>query len=109
MITFDEYQDAAINTAIYPKDWKIVYPAIGLSGECGEIMEKIKKTIRDNAGHFDNDRIEAIALEIGDVLWYCANLAQDIGIPLSMIAKLNLGKIYDRKKRNVLNGEGDNR
>ena len=60
----------------------IIYPALGLAGETGEVAEKIKKTIRDNKGVFDDTRKTEIAKELGDVMWYAANLAADLGISL---------------------------
>jgi NTP pyrophosphatase (non-canonical NTP hydrolase) len=76
-LTFDEYQIRARETAIYPSGHAVVYPALGLTGETGEICEKIKKAIRDHDGQIDN---EALAKEIGDVLWYVAALMGDLGM-----------------------------
>ena len=108
-ISVDEYQSIAIKTAIYPNTHKIVYPMIGLSGEVGEVAEKIKKTIRDNNGQFDDDRKIQIAYEIGDVLWYCANLANDLELSLSDIVQMNINKITTRSCGNKIHGSGDNR
>ena len=105
-MNFNEYQTLAISTAIYSEKWKIIYPALGLCGEAGEVAEKIKKNIRDGAkDSFKND----IKKELGDVLWYVAVLANDIDIPLEDIAKSNIQKLADRKKRNMISGDGDNR
>lgn len=108
-MTFDEYQQQAMSTAIYPADKAIVYPALGLCGEAGEVAEKIKKTIRDASGEFTDERRKAIALEIGDVLWYAAALARDLGTDLGTIAAMNLAKLKSRSERSLLHGEGDNR
>ena len=105
----DDYQDIAVSTAIYPNTHKIVYPMIGLSGEVGEVAEKIKKTIRDNNGCFDDNIRTAIALEIGDVMWYCANLANDLDLRLSDVLQMNVDKITTRTCNNKINGSGDNR
>lgn len=101
---FDDYQEAAAKFAIYPKDVGLVYTALGLVGEAGEYAEKIKKHIRD--GVLD-DRLAA--KELGDVLWYLANAAQELGYDLSEIAEMNLEKLDDRKSRNKIGGNGDTR
>ncbi len=108
-MTFDDYQKAAVATAIYPDDLKLIYPAIGLAGETGEVMEHIKKTIRDNNRQLTEDRRHALAKELGDVLWYMANLAEDAGLSLADIARQNIEKVNSRKARGVQLGSGDNR
>ena len=104
------YQRQAAKTAIYPDSHKIIYPALGLAGEAGEVANKVKKFIRDGADKesFEVKKLE-IAAEIGDVLWYCANLANDLGINLSDIASENYAKLSGRSKRGTLGGDGDNR
>ena len=75
----NEYQKRALETAIYPSDTKIVYPTLGITGEAGEVADKVKKVIRDNNGNFSEEKRFEIAKEVGDVLWYIANLANDLG------------------------------
>jgi NTP pyrophosphatase (non-canonical NTP hydrolase) len=106
---FDEYQQAAVSTAIYPDKYAIVYPALGLTGEAGEVAEKIKKVLRDSDGDFDEAKRSEIAKELGDVLWYIANLANDLGVSFQDIAAANIEKLQSRKQRNVLQGSGDER
>ena len=101
---FKEYQELAAKTAIYPKEHKIIYPALGLSGESGEVAEKVKKFIRD--GNLDRN---ALAKELGDVLWYISALARDLEIDLDDVAKLNIEKLQSRAERGTLRGSGDNR
>mgnify|MGYP000089854261 CR=1 FL=1 len=108
-MTLNEYQDLALKTAIYPREYKVIYPALGLTGEAGECSDKIKKVIRDYHGEFTEEKKIEIAKEIGDVLWYCAALANDIGYSLDEIGELNIGKLHSRKVRNKLHGSGDNR
>lgn len=96
-LTLDEYQQMALETAIYPLP--IIYPTLGLTGEAGEVSEKIKKVLRDNEGVFDKEKKREIAKEIGDVLWHCATLSNDIGYTLSDIAKINYEKIHSRQVR----------
>ncbi len=110
MSDFDEYQERAYDTAVYPyKGANFTYPALGLAGESGEVCEKIKKIIRDEEGLISAARAEEVAYELSDVLWYIAALASEIGYNLSEIALMNLDKLKDRKERGVLGGSGDNR
>jgi NTP pyrophosphatase (non-canonical NTP hydrolase) len=109
-MTFKEYQEKAVETAIYGAGNKIIYPALGLANEAGEVLGKIKKVLRDKEGNFDDlvTRV-TIADEMGDVLWYLAALAKDIDISLDQIADRNIAKLLDRRARNVIQGSGDNR
>lgn len=100
----DVYQKKAEKFAIYDARYKILYPALGLAGEAGEVADKVKKWIRD--GKFDK---EAVAKELGDVLWYVAVLSSELGYPLSTIAEMNIDKLSLRKDRGKIQGEGDNR
>mgnify|MGYP001601095772 FL=1 len=115
-ITFNDYQNQAAKTAIYPtmsrygqvgpKDTlSLVYPLIGLSGEVGELQNKLKKVIRDNKTLNSAD-IEA---ELGDILWYISQLATEFNLSLNNIAKENLNKLKARQLGNKISGEGDNR
>lgn len=108
-MTLNEYQEKALETAIYPKEFKIIYPTLGLTGESGECADKVKKVIRDGNAEFTDEKKSEIAKEIGDVLWYCANLANDIGYTLDTIAEMNYAKLKSRQERNKLTGSGDNR
>lgn len=105
----NEYQKAALSTAIYPNDGKISYLALAICGEAGELADKVKKVLRDKKGQFYHADLTAIALELGDVLWYVANLANVLGYNLSDIASLNIEKINGRVERGTLHGSGDNR
>ena len=108
-MTFDEYQEKAIATAIYGKENAIVYPTLGLTGEAGEVAEKVKKVLRDNGGIFTAEKKEEIVKEIGDALWYCAALARDLGVSLEYAAVLNIDKLKSRQQRDKIGGSGDNR
>lgn len=105
----NEYQKAALTTAVYPEDKRIIYPALGMCGEAGEVADKVKKVIRDNNQHFTDDKKLEIAKEVGDVLWYCATMAHDIGFTLEKVAQMNIDKLASRKQRGKLSGSGDNR
>jgi NTP pyrophosphatase (non-canonical NTP hydrolase) len=103
----DSYQRVARKTVIYPRKQKIIYPALGLAGEAGEVCEKVKKYLRQD---YDLDELkEKVEDELGDVLWYIANLATDLGLSLDNLAAKNLAKLHDRQNRNVIKGDGDDR
>ena len=107
---FDTYQKECKKTAKYPTiGKKFVYPVFGLTGEAGEVSEKIKKLFRDHKGVLTKEYRLEIAKEIGDVMWYVAQLSTELGIKLSDVAKMNLEKLSSRKKRNKIEGSGDNR
>jgi NTP pyrophosphatase (non-canonical NTP hydrolase) len=109
-VRFSEYQSRSRETAVYPEAGNnIVYPALGLCGEAGETAEKVKKAIRDDGGTLTEERREAIAAELGDVLWYVAQLATEAGLELEEIAQANLDKLASRQRRAVLHGSGDDR
>ncbi len=104
-----DYQRRSRRTAEYPRsDW-LAYPALGLAGEAGEVAEHAKKAIRDDAGTISEDRRDAMAKELGDVLWYLAQLASELELDLSEIAETNLEKLLSRQRRGVLSGSGDDR
>jgi len=106
---FNEYQNEAVKTAVYPDHLEVIYPALGMAGETGEVCEKVKKVFRDKDGIVSDETREELKKEIGDVLWYIANLATDLELNLEDIAKANIVKLKSRKKRGVIHGNGDNR
>ena len=109
-MNINDYQVAALATAIYPNQGaNFAYPALGLAGEAGEVADKLKKVIRDNGGVLTDPVRDAVAKELGDVLWYVAVLASEIDYNLSTIAKANLEKLASRQERGVISGSGDNR
>lgn len=109
-MTFEEYQIEARKTAIYPNmDNNFIYPALGLVGEAGEIAEKIKKVIRDDNYVITEEKRAEITKELGDVLWYIANLSKELGISMEDVASTNLAKLKSRQERDMLHGSGDNR
>ena len=105
----NEYQEKARETAGYPKEMGLPYCALGLKGEAGEVAEKVKKIIRDEGGELSDEKRKAIALELGDVFWYLANMAYEAGYTLEEVGYMNLEKLASRKKRGKLQGSGDNR
>jgi NTP pyrophosphatase (non-canonical NTP hydrolase) len=110
-MTFEEYQKQALTTVISSNDSfkDSLHWVLGINGEAGEVAEKIKKIIRDKNGVMSKqDKLE-LGKELGDVLWYLAVFAHDLGLSLDKIAAENLDKLQSRKARGVLGGAGDNR
>ena len=105
----DMYQKVAKSTAIYPREQAIIYPTLGLTGEAGEVANKVKKIIRDGTIENHESLIQEISAEIGDCLWYISVLADDIGVKLSDIANNNLVKLANRKEKGTIHGSGDAR
>ncbi len=106
----NHYQIKARATASYPNLGKNpIYPTLGLAGEAGEVSEKVKKVIRDKDGVFDHASRQALKLELGDVLWYVAQLSFELGFQLDEVASANLEKLASRADRGLISGEGDNR
>jgi NTP pyrophosphatase (non-canonical NTP hydrolase) len=104
-----EYQRQSRRTAEYPREAWLAYPALGLAGEAGEVAEHAKKAIRDDAGKVSDERRAAMAKELGDVLWYVAQLASELDLDLDQIAQGNLDKLFSRQARGVISGSGDER
>jgi NTP pyrophosphatase (non-canonical NTP hydrolase) len=105
-----EYQSRSRATAVYPRAGdNLLYPTLGLCGEAGEVAEKIKKMVRDDDGVLTEERRAALAKELGDVLWYLAQLATEADLELEAIAEANIEKLSSRQRRNVLQGSGDDR
>jgi len=111
---FSDYQKESRATAKYPDlDNNFVYPTLGLVGEAGEVADKIKKLQRDQ-GIFTPDKVTnetkaEITKELGDVLWYVAQLATEFGVDLDDVAQGNIDKLRSRLERGAIGGSGDNR
>lgn len=108
---FNEYQQKANETAIYPGKGTVMglaYTALGL-GESGEVQGKVKKILRDDSGIISEQKRQAIKKELGDNLWYIAQTATELELTLDEIAEANVSKLSNRKKRGVLTGSGDDR
>ncbi len=106
----NEYQNKSKETACYPNvGSNFIYPTLGLSGEAGEVADKVKKVLRDKNGIFDMEAKKQLKLELGDVLWYIAQLSTEMGFDLNDIAQINLDKLSSRSQRGKISGSGDNR
>lgn len=113
-LSFNEYQEKAVSLAEYPnRGFNLIYPALGLAGEAGETVDKIKKLWRNSnktATHqLTDEERNALVKELGDVLWYVSALAAELNFQLEDVAQINLDKLFDRRARNVIRSEGDNR
>lgn len=109
-MNFDEYQEQAKQTARYPIiGHGVIYPTLGLTNEAGEVSGKIKKIFRDKQGVISEADRAALLAELGDVLWYLAQVSTELGLSLDEIAEHNIAKLLDRQVRGKIQGEGDNR
>lgn len=114
MKTFEEYHNSVNPLAQYPgRGSNLIYPALGLAGEAGETVDKIKKLWRNkniSAGtQLSPEDKKALLHELGDVLWYVDALAEEAGSSLGEVAFMNAEKLHDRRARGVIKSEGDNR
>jgi NTP pyrophosphatase (non-canonical NTP hydrolase) len=108
------YQQKTDETAIYPHagtghPLALAYAALGLAGEAGEVANKVKKILRDDAGELTADRRQELAGELGDVAWYLARMATELGADLGSLLQANVDKLSSRKERGTLSGSGDSR
>lgn len=110
-MTFEEYQNESKKTAKYPSilGKNFVYPTLGLAGEAGEVVEKVKKIFRDKNSQVSESTREEIAKELGDVLWYISQIATEFDLSLEDVVKGNIKKIMSRMERDLISGDGDNR
>lgn|SRR6185436_4207916 len=106
-MNFKEYQEAAKATSLYPREYEVVYPSLGLASEAGEVADKVKKHLRDGTSVAALQ--ESLSKELGDVLWYVAAICTDLKLNLGDVARANIFKLQDRKIRGVLGGSGDER
>lgn len=108
-LSFRDYEEAAAKTAVYPFEYRLLYPVLGLNGEAGEVAEKVKKIVRDNKGVVEQHHADDLQKEVGDVLWYLAAVCHDLGITLEGAAQANIEKLRSRQERGVIGGSGDDR
>ncbi len=109
-MNFSDYQESAKRTAKYPViGHTVIYPTLGLTNEAGEVAGKIKKVFRDKDGHLSAETLEALKSELGDVLWYLAQVASELHLSLDDMAEHNIAKLLDRQARGKIQGDGDQR
>ncbi len=105
-----EYQEKSRKTAGYPAiGHAVIYPTLGLVNEAGEVAGKIKKVFRDKGGEITEETRGALKAELGDVLWYLAQICTELELSLEEVAEYNITKLYGRLERGVIRGDGDNR
>ena len=117
-MTFEEYQTIIKKTAVFPEDIGLAYCGLGITGEAGEVADKVKKLYRDDKIH-EMDAVakqvcldihkQGIAKELGDVLWYITAMANILDLSLEEVAEMNYNKLMKRRETNTLHGSGDNR
>lgn len=113
-MTFDDYQKEALKTAfVSPKHKGTLMEqtiwAMGISGEASEVLEKWKKIVAYKDGEIGDEERELLKKELGDVVWYIAVMADSLGFSLDDVMQLNVDKLKDRQKRDVIKGVGDTR
>ena len=109
-MNFTDYQTKSRKTAKYPDiGHPVIYPTLGLANEAGEVAGKIKKIFRDKAGVINGEDREALKSELGDVLWYLAQVCTELNLSLDDVAEHNIEKLYSRLERGRIGGDGDNR
>lgn len=130
-LTFETYEKTIVETGIYHasiqkyveslnipsevdqqrlhKLLSSLYVTLGLIGEAGEIAEKMKKIIRDRSCEITKEDTLLLQKETGDVVWYAAANARELGTSLANVAQQNIDKLQSRKQRGVISGSGDNR
>lgn len=110
-MTLTDYQKEALVTAVFTGDEfkDLSHWVLGITGEAGEIAEKIKKIIRDKNATLDKDDKEELIKEMGDVLWYLAVLTKHLGYDFDEVGTRNIAKLRSRQARGKIKGSGDNR
>ncbi|OIN85550.1 MAG: nucleotide pyrophosphohydrolase [Anaerolineae bacterium CG1_02_58_13] len=109
-MNFSDYQKRSRATAQYPSiGHPVIYPVLGLANEAGEVAGKIKKVFRDKGGEISAEMRNALQAELGDVLWYLAQVCTELDISMDEVAESNLAKLLDRQARGKIRGDGDNR
>ncbi|MBL8097971.1 MAG: nucleoside triphosphate pyrophosphohydrolase family protein [Anaerolineales bacterium] len=109
-MNFNDYQTKSRATAKYPViGHGVIYPTLGLVNEAGEVAGKIKKIFRDKDGLIGEAEKEALKAELGDVLWYIAQVCSELNLSLDEVAEANIEKLLDRQARGKIQGDGDNR
>jgi len=110
MMNFNDYQRESRKTANYPAiRHPVIYPTLGLVNEAGEVAGKIKKVFRDKGGEISEETMSALKAELGDVLWYIAQVCTELDLPLDEVAEYNIEKLYSRLERGTIRGDGDER
>jgi NTP pyrophosphatase (non-canonical NTP hydrolase) len=113
-VQLSEYQRAAHRTSLRTTYGegdvaRLIYPTLKLAGEAGEFAEKVGKLLRDKDGRISDADRAALAGELGDVMWYVAEVATVLDLDLDEVGRGNIGKLASRAERGVIQGSGDQR
>ncbi len=108
-MTFEEYQIYTASSLMSQNFHSLEYYALGLTGEAGEVADKVKKIWRDQNREITPEAREKLKMELGDVMWYLSQMANLLGYSLSEVALANVEKGQDRRARGVQHGTGDDR
>jgi NTP pyrophosphatase (non-canonical NTP hydrolase) len=108
-MTPNEYQKLAERTNTVTGDFALIYAALGLAGEAGEVANKVKKIVRDDNNIVSDEKRAVIQKEIGDVMWYIARLCTELDVSLEDVMQQNIVKLAKRMERGTIQGDGDNR
>jgi len=102
-----EYQEFTPTTALYPKEMEDMYLSTGLAAEAGEVAGVYAKYAR---GDFSKTILrERVFSEVSDCMWFISQVANSLNISLEEVLDYNVKKLIDRKNRNVIKGDGDDR
>jgi NTP pyrophosphatase (non-canonical NTP hydrolase) len=130
-MTLNEYQKQAMTTCM-PSSENFSYMFLNLVGEVGEFASKVAKAIRKGQcsigldSHIaeqyecgdstsndlwqfggEQERLEELKKEAGDVLWQLSGLCTVMGWSLEDVAQMNLDKLAARKQAGTIDGNGD--
>ena len=107
---FDRYQQESRKTwNVIPMNHSIVYPTMGMVNEAGEVAGKVKKIFRDHGGEITEADRQALKKELGDDLWYLAQICTELDLSLQEVAEANIVKLFSRLERGQIRGDGDER
>lgn len=79
----------------------IIYATLGLAGETGEVVEKVKKLLRSGQEPSTQD-VEYFKYEIGDILWYVGKFCNIIGLTIEDVLEANVEKLNKRHKNDTI-------
>ena len=102
------YQEEAMTTRLPTAG--LEYAWFGLAGEVGELYSLMAKLYRDGKGErTDEEIVEDVKKELGDILWFIAAISKDYKFTLEEVAQKNVDKLAKRKEKGTITGSGDNR
>lgn len=106
-LNFVDYQKRSRSTAVYPNQGtNYIYPTLGLVSEAGELADRVKRIQRDDNGVVTDEKLLEISGELGDILWYAAQVATEFGLSLEDAAEGNLEKLSSRLENGTIKGFG---